>query len=74
MALATYDGEPNSASSQFFIFLAEPELTPAGLNLLDGNFATFGYVTKGVDDLRSITLEDKVVSAKLISGSENLVR
>ncbi|MGK7912982.1 MAG: peptidylprolyl isomerase [Synechococcus sp.] len=74
LALATYDGEPNSASSQFFIFLAEPELTPAGLNLLDGNFATFGYVTEGVDDLRSITLDDKVISAKMISGTENLVR
>ena len=74
LALATYEGEPNSASSQFFIFLAEPELTPAGLNLLDGNFATFGYVTEGVDDLRSITLDDKVIGAKLISGSENLVR
>lgn len=74
LALATYEGDVNSASSQFFIFLAEPELTPAGLNLLDGNFATFGYVTEGVEDLRSITLQDKVISAKLMSGKENLVR
>ena len=74
LALATYEGDVNSASSQFFIFLAEPELTPAGLNLLDGNFATFGYVTEGVENLRQITLNDKVISAKLLSGSENLVR
>ena len=74
LALATYEGDVNSASSQFFIFLAEPELTPAGLNLLDGNFATFGYVTEGVENLRRITLKDRVLSAKLISGSENLAR
>ena len=74
LALARYDGDYNSASSQFFIFLAEPELTPAGLNLLDGNFSTFGYVTRGLETLYDITLEDQVIGAKLISGEENLVR
>jgi len=34
----------NGGSSQFS-FLFEPELTPAGRNLLDGRYSVFGYVT-----------------------------
>ncbi|WP_017327528.1 peptidylprolyl isomerase [Synechococcus sp. PCC 7336] len=73
LAMARYEDELNSASSQFFIFLAEPELTPAGLNLLDGNYSTFGYVTDGLDVLDNATLGDRVIDAELISGSEALV-
>jgi peptidylprolyl isomerase len=54
--------------------LFEPELTPAGLNLLDGNYTVFGYVVEGEDVLRELTKKDKIVSMKVIQGSENLVQ
>ncbi len=72
VAMARYPDDPNSASSQFFIFMAEPDLTPAGLNLMDGRYAVFGYVTEGTEVLRKIKLGDQILSAHLISGQENL--
>ena len=73
VAMARSSDDPNSGSSQFFIYLFESELTPAGLNLLDGNYTVFGYVTEGQDILYKLRLEDQVLSARLISGGENLV-
>lgn len=64
--------DPNSASSQFFIFLAEPDLTPAGLNLIDGRYAVFGYITQGIETLDKLKLGDRIISAKLIAGQEHL--
>lgn len=63
----------NGGSSQFFFFLFEPELTPAGLNLLDGRYAVFGYVTENKDVLDKIRAGDKIVSARVVKGAENLV-
>jgi peptidylprolyl isomerase len=74
LAMAHPDVQPNAGSSQFFLFLFEPELTPAGLNLLDGNYTVFGYVVEGEDVLRELTKKDKIVSMKVIQGSENLVQ
>ena len=62
----------DDGSSQFFLFLSEPELTPAGLNLIDGRYAAFGYVVEGLDVLNELTAEDGIVSAKLLEGAENL--
>lgn len=73
VALARPEPEPNGGSSQIFFFLFEPELTPAGLNLLDGRFAAFGYVTKGKDVLESLSQGDVIESAEVIQGSENLI-
>jgi peptidylprolyl isomerase len=73
MAMARPNDEPNGGSSQFFFFLFEPELTPAGLNLLDGRYSIFGYVTEGSDILRSLKAGDKILSAQVIEGSENLI-
>ena len=73
VALARPEPLPNGGSSQIFFFLFEPELTPAGLNLLDGRFAAFGYVTQGKDVLENIQQGDKIESAKVIRGAENLV-
>lgn len=72
VAMARYPEDPNSASSQFFIFMAEPDLTPAGLNLMDGRYAVFGYVTEGAELLHKIKVGDQILSARLISGQENL--
>lgn len=63
----------NGGSSQFFFFLFEPELTPAGLNLLDGRFSVFGYVTENKDVLEKLKQGDKIISAKVVKGLDNLV-
>ena len=68
-----HPAEANAGSSQFFIYLFESDLTPAGLNLLDGNYTVFGYVTDGKETLDKLRLGDKVLSARVISGAENLV-
>ena len=62
----------DDGSSQFFFFLYEAELTPAGLNLVDGRYAAFGYVVDGFDALKEMGVNDRVISAKVIDGAENL--
>jgi peptidylprolyl isomerase len=74
VAMARAEAEPDSGSSQFFFFLFEPELTPAGLNLLDGRYAVFGYMIEGKEVLDQLKQGDKIVSAKVIKGIENLVK
>jgi peptidylprolyl isomerase len=72
LAMARPESEPNGGSSQFFFFLFEPELTPAGRNLLDGRYTVFGYVTSGQEILEQLKDADKIVSAKVISGADLL--
>ena len=74
VAMAHPNDNPNAGSSQFFIYLFESELTPAGLNLLDGNYTVFGYVTEGKETLDKLRLGDKILTARVISGAENLVK
>ncbi|MBD1928562.1 peptidylprolyl isomerase [Trichocoleus sp. FACHB-90] len=74
VAMARPEGEPDGGSSQFFFFLFEPELTPAGRNLLDGRYSVFGYVTEGKEVLQKLKAGDKVESAKVIQGAKNLVQ
>ncbi|MDM9385468.1 peptidylprolyl isomerase [Chlorogloeopsis sp. ULAP01] len=73
VAMARPESDPNGGSSQFFFFLYEPELTPAGRNLLDGRYSIFGYVIEGQEVLRELKAGDKVESAKVVKGLENLV-
>lgn len=73
LALARPERDVNGGSSQIFFFLFEPELTPAGRNLLDGRYAIFGYVTEGKEVLDELKAGDKIESAKVIDGLENLV-
>lgn len=73
MALARPEKDVNGGSSQFFFFLFEPELTPAGRNLLDGRYAIFGYLTEGKEVLDQLKAGDKIESAKVVQGLENLV-
>jgi peptidylprolyl isomerase len=62
----------NDGSSQFFFFLYEAELTPAGLNLVDGRYAAFGYVVDGFDVLEQLGVDDRIESVKVISGAQFL--
>ncbi|KGF72040.1 peptidylprolyl isomerase [Neosynechococcus sphagnicola sy1] len=73
VALARPSDDPNGGSSQFFFFLFEPELTPAGLNLLDGRYAVFGYVVAGKEVLEKLRAGDTIESAQVVQGTENLV-
>ncbi|MBD1852423.1 peptidylprolyl isomerase [Leptolyngbya sp. FACHB-711] len=73
LGMARPGEDNNGGSSQFFFFLFEPELTPAGLNLLDGRYAVFGYVTENKEVLDKIRAGDKIVSARVVKGAENLV-
>lgn len=74
VAMARPEFEANGGSSQFFFFLFEPELTPAGRNLLDGRYSVFGYLTEGKEVLEQLKEGDKIESAKVIQGAENLVQ
>ncbi|MCP2729780.1 peptidylprolyl isomerase [Limnofasciculus baicalensis] len=56
---------PDSASAQFYFALAD-------LSFLDGNYAVFGYVTEGMDIVDKIQIRDRIDSAEVIQGGENL--
>jgi peptidylprolyl isomerase len=74
IAMARPNEEANGGSSQFFFFLFEPELTPAGINLLDGRYAIFGYVTENNRLLGKLGQDDQILSMKVTKGLENLVQ
>lgn len=57
----------NTASAQFYITLAD-------VAFLDGNYAVFGYVTKGMDVVDRIQAEDVIQSVKVTAGANNLVQ
>lgn len=56
---------PNSASAQFYFTLAD-------LPFLDGSYAVFGRVTAGMDVVDGIQQGDRIDSATVTSGLENL--
>ena len=62
----------NDGSSQFFFFLYEAELTPAGLNLVDGRYGAFGYVVNGFEVLEELGIDDGIVKARVVEGADNL--
>ncbi len=66
------DSDLNDGSSQFFFFLYEAELNPAGRNLIDGRNAAFGYVIEGSEILNKLSVDDKIIAIKVLNGSENL--
>lgn len=58
---------PDSASSQFYIALDD-----GGTANLDGDYAVFGTVTQGMDVVDSIQQGDKIDTAKVTQGLDNL--
>ena len=58
---------PDSASSQFYI-----SLDTAGTASLDGDYAVFGTVKSGIEAVDQIKQGDKIESAKVTQGLENL--
>jgi peptidyl-prolyl cis-trans isomerase B (cyclophilin B) len=57
--------ELNSASSQFYFALTD-------LKFLDGDYAVFGSVTKGMNVVDKIKQSDRIQSARVIKGLNNL--
>ncbi|MDJ0572230.1 MAG: peptidylprolyl isomerase [Pleurocapsa sp. MO_192.B19] len=72
IALARPADDPNGGSSQFFFFKFDTEITPPGYNLMDGRYSVFGYLVKGKEVLEELTAGDKIISAKVIDGLDNL--
>ncbi|NEQ95351.1 MAG: peptidylprolyl isomerase [Cyanothece sp. SIO2G6] len=67
-AVAMARAQPlDSASSQFYITLAAQPF-------LDGNYAVFGFVTDGMDAVQALDQGDRIESARVIVGIENLTR
>jgi len=64
------DQDLNDGSSQFFFFLYEAELNPAGRNLIDGRYAAFGYVVEGEEILSKLEINDRINSIKVLDGSD----
>jgi len=62
----------DDGSSQFFFFLYEAELNPAGRNLIDGRNAAFCYVVDGFDVLEELTKDDTIISIDVLEGIEYL--
>jgi peptidyl-prolyl cis-trans isomerase B (cyclophilin B) len=56
---------PDSASSQFYIALED-------LPSLDGDYAVFGKVVTGMDVVDKIKLGDRITTAKVVEGLDNL--
>lgn len=74
VALARPAGDANGGSSQFFFFKFDTEMTPPGFNLMDGRYSVFGYLVEGKEVLEKLNEEDKIISAKVVDGIENLVQ
>jgi peptidyl-prolyl cis-trans isomerase B (cyclophilin B) len=66
-AIAMARSGVNTASAQFYITLAD-------VAFLDGSYAVFGYVTKGMDVVDKIQVEDVIESVKVTAGAQNLVQ
>ncbi len=66
------DQDLNDGSSQFFFFLYEAELNPAGRNLIDGRYGAFGYVVEGEEILNKLEINDRITSITVLNGSDRL--
>jgi peptidyl-prolyl cis-trans isomerase B (cyclophilin B) len=58
---------PDSASSQFYFAITNEATAP-----LDGDYAVFGRVTSGMNVVDRIQIGDKIESARVTKGIENL--
>jgi peptidylprolyl isomerase len=74
VALARPGDDPNGGSSQIFFFKFDTELTPPGFNVMDGRYSVFGYLVDGKDVLEQLTANDKIISAKVVQGIDNLIQ
>lgn len=74
ISMARTEFDNDSASSQFFLFLFESDMTPGGKNFMDGRYASFGYTTEGLEFLRQIKEGDVIKEIKIIDGADKLIK
>lgn len=70
LGMARSEYENNSASSQFFWLLFESDLTPAGKNLLDGRYSSFGYTVENADLVKGVAEGDIIKEARVVKGGK----
>lgn len=76
MAMVHSVENANDASSQFYMFMLDPNSYQArsfGGSILTGSLSTFGYIERGKEFLKQIEVGDEVVSVRMTSGEENFV-
>ena len=61
----------NSGSSEFWFLKWDQNLLAPSRNTLDGSHSCFGYVVEGADILSQVERGDKIVSLRVLEGSEN---
>ena len=74
LGMARNNEDVDSGSSDFFFLKWNQALVAPGRNTLDGYYSCFGYVVQNEDLLKLVQSDDKIVSARVVSGLENLVR
>eukprot|EP00193_Tetraselmis_chui_P009666 CAMPEP_0177771402 /NCGR_PEP_ID=MMETSP0491_2-20121128/11561_1 /TAXON_ID=63592 /ORGANISM="Tetraselmis chuii, Strain PLY429" /LENGTH=455 /DNA_ID=CAMNT_0019288925 /DNA_START=172 /DNA_END=1539 /DNA_ORIENTATION=- len=73
LAMARKDIDANSADTQFFFLNKESEVTPSGANVLDGNYAVFGYVVGNPEVLNDLHVGDVIESVRITYGADRFV-
>ena len=74
LGMARDNEDVDSAVGDFFFLKWNQALIAPGRNTLDGYYSCFGYVVENEDFLSQVNSDDKIVSVKVISGIEKLVR
>ena len=59
VAMARLNGQPDSATSQFYI-------CTTAAHELDGQYAVFGFVIKGLDNAKRLVVGDRIITATVI--------
>ena len=69
------DVEGFMSGEEWFIYKFDPSQAGlAGLSFDEGEFAVFGYVTEGMDEVvAKLDTGDRIVSATVVSGLDRLV-
>jgi cyclophilin family peptidyl-prolyl cis-trans isomerase len=75
MGRGTDDANGYMSGEEFFVYKFDPSQAGlAGLSFDEGEFAVFGYVTAGMEDVvAKLGTGDRIVEAKLVSGMDRLI-
>ena len=73
LGMARGNDDVDSGSADWFFLKWTQPLVPPGRNTLDGYYSCFGYIVSDNQDLlKQMGKGDKIVSARVISGIDNL--
>lgn len=74
VGLAHTEKDANSGSTQFYITYANNEMVNPRGNFLDGRYTVFGYVVDGMNRAQKLAIGDKILSARVVLGAQNLIQ